>query len=316
MKHPKIRVDIEPLSEARWRKVDDVVLSAIDAGPSLRPPAPAKRRWIAPAAAAVAIAAAIVVYAKWPSNGNVQNAPVAHAPSHIETGSGRSFVQLGFAALDVGPSSEITTSGDEEHGVLVVLEHGRVDCEVAPRKERPPFVVQAGNVRVTVVGTHFTVNRDASGTSVSVAHGIVDVAHDGTVTHVAAGEAWPPPVLPVPSFAPSVLPIPSSAPPASTSASLASPPPSMRPHVPGPTDQSQYERAAQLERSDPEQARAIYLKLSEKGGPWASNALFAAARLASERGNASEAQRLSKQYLDRYPNGPNAEDARRLSGSR
>lgn len=306
MKHPKIRVDVEPLSEARWRKVDDAVLSAIDAGPSIRPAAPATRRWIA--VAAVAIAAAVLVYAKWPSK--VQTAPVAHAPSHIETGTGRSFVQLGFAALDVGPSSEITTSGDEEHGVLVVLEHGRVDCEVAPRKDRPPFVVQAGNVRVTVVGTHFTVNRDASGTSVSVAHGIVDVAHDGTVTHVAAGDAWPPPPPPPPE------PTPSSAPPASTSASLASSPPPVRPHAPGPTDQSQYEKAAQLERSDPEQARAIYLRLSEKGGPWAPNALFAAARLASERGNAGEAQRLSKQYLDHYPSGPNAEDARRLSGSR
>jgi hypothetical protein len=308
MKHPKIRVDVEPLSEARWRKVDDAVLSAIDAGPSIRPPAPARSRWVVPAVAAVAIAAGVLVYAKWPSGENVHTAPIAQAPSHIETGPGRSFVQLGFAALDVGPSSEITTSGDEEHGVLVVLEHGRVDCEVAPRKERPPFVVQAGNVRVTVVGTHFTVNRDASGTSVSVAHGIVDVAHDGTVTRVAAGEAWPPP--------PPEVPAPSAAPPASTSASLASPPPSVRPHLAGPTDQSQYEKAAQLERSDPEQARAIYLKLSEKGGPWASNALFAAARLASERGNASEAQRLSKQYLDRYPSGPNAEDARRLSGSR
>lgn len=301
MKHPKIRVDVEPLSEARWRKVDDAVLGSIDAGPSLRPAAPvARRRWIVPAAAAVAMAA-VVVYLKWPSAAHVQNAPIARAPSHIETGTGRSFVQLGFAGLDVGPDSEVTTSGDEVHGMLVVLEHGSVDCEVLPRKERPPFVVQAGNVRVTVVGTHFMVRRDASGTSVSVSHGIVDVAHDGTVTHVGAGEAWPALIVSPPAV--------------STSASLASSPPpvSARPHPPPPpSDQSQYERAAQLERSDPEQARTIYLRLSEKGGPWASNALFAAARLASERGNTAEAQRLSKQYLDRYPSGPNAEDARRL----
>lgn len=310
MKHPKIRVDVEPLSEARWRKVDDAVLSSIDAGPSMRPPAPVRRPWLVPAVAAFAIAAGVLVYTQWP----VAPAPVAHvAPSHIETGTGRSFVQLGFATLDVGPESEVTTSGDEEHGMVVVLERGSVDCEVSPRDRRPPLVVQAGNVRVTVVGTHFTVRREPSGTSVTVTHGVVDVAHDGTVTHVRAGEGWPP-VLAASSTAGMAPPPPSI----STSASLSSSPP--RPHVPAPpaapSDQAQYERAASLERSDPAEARAIYLRLSEKGGPWASNALFAAARLASERGNGAEAQRLSKQYLDRYPSGPNAEDARRLSGSR
>lgn len=312
MKHRKIRVEVEPLSDARWRRVDDAVMSAVDAGPSLRPPAPVPRRaWIRPAAAAVLLAAGLFVYVKWPSSPSPPPIPTSQAPSHIETGAGRSFVQLGFASLDVGPASEVTTSGDEAHGMLVVLERGSVDCEVSPRDRRPPFVVQAGNVRVTVVGTHFTVRRDAGGTSILVSHGIVDVAHDGTVTHVAAGEAWPSPVGPTASAAEP------EPPPVTPSASLASSHPvPAPPRAPPSSDQSQYERAASLERTDPVEARAIYLRLSERGGPWAPNALFAAARLASERGHAVEAQRLAKQYLERYPKGPNAEDARRLNVTR
>ena len=47
-----------------------------------------------------------------------------------------------------------------------------------------------------------------------------------------------------------------------------------------------------MERRDPDTATTIYQRLANKGGPWAPNALYAAGRLASERGNRTEATRL------------------------
>jgi hypothetical protein len=312
MKQQDIRVDVEALPEARWRKVDEAVFAAIEAGPSMVPPAPRRRPWIA-VGVAIAAAAALVIYAKWPAPPAKPLAVVA--PSHIETGTARSFVQLGFASIDVGPDSEVTTSGDEEHGVVVVLAHGSVDCEVAPRKDRPPFVVQSGNVRITVVGTHFTVTRSLTpnNTSVTVTHGIVDVSHDGTVTHVAAGESWPTlareiiPTDPLPTATATA-----SASPVVPSASLAfsRPAPSAAPKP--PSEQDQFNQAQRLERSDPAQARTTYMRIANKGGPFASMSLYGAARLASDQGDSAEAHRLAQQYLDRYPTGLNADDARRI----
>jgi hypothetical protein len=75
--------------------------------------------------------------------------------------------------------------------VDVVLDRGTVTCEVAPRRGRPPFVVDAGEVRVQVVGTRFTVTRGSGETSVGVDHGVVEVAVGGVVTVLHDGERWP-----------------------------------------------------------------------------------------------------------------------------
>ena len=60
----------------------------------------------------------------------------------------------------MAPQSTLLLAGDERRGVELYLERGRAHFEVAPRVQRPPFVVRAGAVRVTVVGTAFTVARD------------------------------------------------------------------------------------------------------------------------------------------------------------
>jgi TolA-binding protein len=73
-----------------------------------------------------------------------------------------------------------------------------------------------------------------------------------------------------------------------------------------------YEAAAQKERSDPGGAMREYRAIASGGGAWAANALFAAGRLAIDRGRADEGKRLLEDYLRRYPKGPNAEDAQRL----
>ncbi len=74
--------------------------------------------------------------------------------------------------------------------------------------------------------------------------------------------------------------------------------------------QAIFEEATGLERSDPTRASELYQKLESQGGSWARNALYARARLAASRGNVGEARRLLERYLERYPRGSNAEDAR------
>jgi hypothetical protein len=77
-----------------------------------------------------------------------------------------------------------------------------------------------------------------------------------------------------------------------------------------------FELAAQLELRDPEAALRIYGELasaeSRSDGGWAASALFAAARLEAERGRTQHARELSETYLQRFPRGPNADDARTL----
>jgi outer membrane protein assembly factor BamD (BamD/ComL family) len=71
-----------------------------------------------------------------------------------------------------------------------------------------------------------------------------------------------------------------------------------------------FEQAALLERSDPAQASKLYGSLESQGDSWAQNALYAQGRLEATRGNRAEARRLLERYLERFPNGSNAEDAR------
>jgi TolA-binding protein len=56
----------------------------------------------------------------------------------------------------------------------------------------------------------------------------------------------------------------------------------------------------------------LYATIEAEGGPWAPTALFARARLLAEQGRTAEARAALSRYLERYPRGPNADDARAL----
>lgn len=76
-------------------------------------------------------------------------------------------------------------------------------------------------------------------------------------------------------------------------------------------DRTEYERLARLESRDAAAAIDGYLALSRGNGAWAANALYAAGRLAADRGDTRAATFLSI-YLRRFPKGANAVDARDL----
>ncbi len=193
-------IDVEALSDLRWARIERSLFQKLDAPvgaqfvtrfPGLSGlPGPASGFWgrVATLVAASAAAAATsgILAAEL-----VRRAPVAEATSHIETHVTGSHVVVGEASLDVAPESELVVAGDDERGVLVVLGRGHVECEVAPRNGRPPFIVQAGDVRVRVVGTHFAVSRASDDVQVDVAKGIVEVQSHGDTQSVRAGQHWP-----------------------------------------------------------------------------------------------------------------------------
>jgi len=61
----------------------------------------------------------------------------------------------------------------------------------------------------------------------------------------------------------------------------------------------------------PEAIRTAYRTLARGNGPWAANALYAAARLAVTSDPAL-ALKLARQYQQRFPRGANAGDAAQL----
>ncbi len=86
------------------------------------------------------------------------------------------------------------------------------------------------------------------------------------------------------------------------------------PAVTGAILRERFQSGAALEVRDPLAAARIYRELASGAGPWAANALFAEARLSAERGQRDAAQALLSSYLERFPSGPNADDARALLG--
>ncbi len=334
-REPDERVVVEPLSEARWGRVERSLFAKLDeeGEAAAKSKTLLGKAWSSPwrAMAALAAAAGFAAAAGGAVSHGLWRPSPAVLASHIATGTAGSHVALAAAALDVGPDSDLDVSGDDDRGVLVVLDRGRVECEVTPRQGRAPFVVQAGDVRVRVVGTQFAVTRDSDGVSVDVTRGVVEVESHGEVQQVRAGGHWPTetPAPGSPAVDPGVTeavtsasahPVRTSAPPAGPRASAlreARPPASdetsaVQAPRPAPTPEDRYEAAARVEATDPDAALAIYGDLSRGSDAWSANALFAAARLELDRGHRARARRLLEQYLGRFPRGANAVDARDL----
>jgi len=332
-------IKVKPLSDERWSKVERSLFlrleqeeSAPAGGASRRPAGFGARAWVGAAVVLVAAAAAFVLFMRRPAPA------VFEQPSRITTGVSTSHLALAGLALDVEPESAVVVGAEMPQGLLIVVDRGGIRCEVAPRPSDAPLIVQAGATRVRVVGTRFSVHRVGESAVVKVQHGAVDVSSGGRSWRVAAGQEWP--MTEAPSSA-----APGPVPPASAGSSAgaeavaqgapsvpqraspvsgaknpqepASPPSDGRtaaveagPKSLEPSRQHVFEQAAALERRDPKRAMELYAELEPARDSWAQNALYARARLEASRGNRGEAQRLLELYLERFPRGSNAEDAR------
>jgi hypothetical protein len=318
-----VRPPIEPLSDVAWARIERGVWGELDAAPA--PDVTRDRRWavrpvwLAVGGALVAAAAiAAVVVMRHPVD-----RVASDGPSRVTTGDGPSDLTFGDARVSVAPRSAVLLTGSAEAGAVILIERGAASFEVAPRADRPPFVVHAGAVTVRVIGTRFSVARDGDNARVAVDEGVVMVVAPGVHVMLRAGEHWPSalasaPVIHVPSALASAPPStapPSTPPPipAPIPPPLAPTVPSRRPVAPTALDPARaFAAAAALEAADPRAALAGYRALARGTGPWAANALYAAGRLAVDRGDATAARADLTAYLRRFPTGPNAADARGL----
>jgi len=335
---------VEPLSDAAWSRVERGLWARMESSPATAESPPHWRRWwlvAAPLALAAAIAAIVLV----PRHRATELA-AGDESSRVVSGPAPSSVSFGDVHIELDASTALVTSHEPGHpGVL--LERGAAWFAVAPRLARPAFIVRAGDATVRVVGTRFRVARADEHCEVEVQHGLVEVQFHDRVVAVGAGQRWssespgdvaaiavaPPAVAPVappePTLAPVAPPEPTlDAPPApaeprpATRKAAAAPgdpqgkPPSSRaaaraPEAAADADRADYDRLAALEPTSPKAALAGYLALARGTSAWAAPALFAAARLAVDHRD-PRAETLLGIYLQRFPTGANATDARQL----
>jgi hypothetical protein len=329
---------IEPLSEAAWARVERGMWSELDAERPTGSRSPGPRRWwLVAAPLAAAAAAAVLLIA-------VRRAPTAlDEPSRVVTGAAPSSVLFGDSHIELDAVTALVMRHEAEHPT-VLLERGAAWFTVAPRRSRPAFIVRAGDAMVRVVGTRFRVARSEERIAVEVDHGLVNVNFRGSEVAIGAGQRWssdaprqitaaapaPPAAEPVPPAAAPVHEEPAApeAVPAPVHphrpARLGSPSrapagtPDARPEPSGTAaaplvdrDGAEYDRLAALEATSPGAALTGYLTLARGTSRWADPALFAAARLAVDRKD-SRAETLLGIYLQRFPRGANAADARQL----
>jgi len=376
------------MSDVSWARIERGLWSRLDAAEAAKDTSiertPSRiwfrdrRVWLAPVLA-VAAAVLVLVLTRDTERGTLPattaSVPAGLEPSRVVTGAAPSSVSFGDAHIELAAESAIVM-GHAQGAPGVLLEQGTATFAVAPRAERPPFIVRAGDTVVRVVGTRFSVAREEELVSVEVAHGIVEVQHRGHLQRVTAGQRWrssePDRVaraLPAPraddtrppgtghtagdtASAPDVdarTPAPDgdhrtaspdgdhrtaspdgdhrtaasdgdhrTASPDGDHRTAAS---DTRPRTPRPdrgsrseppdTARATYERLVALEARDPERALTGYLELSRGGSKWAAVALYAAGRLAADRGD-RRAETLLTIYLRRFPSGANADDARNL----
>lgn len=332
---------VEPMSDMSWARIERGLLARLDSQTTAPvEPAP-KRRWLYVAIPAVAAAAIAIVLAfqlggepsKTPQVADTTEPQLDVEPSRVVSGDAPSMVSFGDAHLTLSKKTAIVMSR-EGGSPSVLLERGTVDLTVAPRDKRPPFVVRAGDTVVRVVGTQFQVARYEEVVTVKVEHGIVDVQFRGNTVRVEQGERWTSeqpelatkvaaaePVSPVEPDEPKVdepkppKPVVGKTEPPKTQ-KPAQPDTSAEPTTPAQVrkidlDQLKFEKMQSLEVRDPQGAITGYLELSKGNGRWAANALYAAGRLAADRGD-PRAKTFLRIYLRRFPSDDNVMPARTL----
>lgn len=140
-----------------------------------------KRSAIAATIMLAFVAAAVISMLAWPTTPQPHVERIVTERSQHQAASlpDGSRVELGgLSAVSVRYSSESR---------MVVVDSGEAYYEVQKDAARP-FIVQAGPVTVTAVGTKFTVRREGEAVSVLVTEGMVEVSADPSLRAKSGGE--------------------------------------------------------------------------------------------------------------------------------
>lgn len=134
-----------------------------------------RRRWPRWAAAGVAVAACLAVFAL----PGVQRG--LWSDYHTDTAQVRTVALADGSTVTLDAQSAVDVSLDDTLRRVDLLQ-GRAFFEVSPDKARP-FQIKAGDTTVTVTGTAFSVAESADTVEVTVSHGSVVVANAQRLSH-------------------------------------------------------------------------------------------------------------------------------------
>ncbi|HUS31341.1 MAG TPA: FecR domain-containing protein [Kofleriaceae bacterium] len=326
----KIRVE-PPSPEVRRERVEKKLfaqLAAVEMAERVDAVLPQPRRSRVPymlgAAALAAAVLALVLFAR-------RDAAPTHevaSPSRVVTPvGGESRFIVGDAVIDAKSDTSVAVQHGEDGAITLVLDRGAVDCDVEPRHGRPPFRVLAGDLKVEVVGTRFTVTRTPS-LRVDVARGKVKVSTAAGTTLVEAGDSWPvvtaeaqpapaveQPVAEAPVAEAPVAEAPIADAPAPAPAPKATAPAVKKPAPVQPDEdlaQKSYRVAQKLETSQPAKAATIYRAIatdSTTTPALAATALLSLAQVELELHDPTAALSAAEEYVKRFPKAASAEEA-------
>lgn len=204
----------DPVPELDWERMERELLAAIDEEPAVVPRSEAPPRGTPYLWAVVAAAAAAMLFASWlwrqgptgeavdaASQAPTATTPVAEAPpspapsiegaravdiralapaSVVEAGKQTvTFTLAGVVTWKLSPGGRaIVDTVSVPHEIR--LERGRIDAEVNPDRPGQPreaFAIRAGDTRVAVRGTVFSVERRGDDVTVAVSRGEVAVGN-------------------------------------------------------------------------------------------------------------------------------------------
>jgi len=271
-------------------------------------PASNRRAWMfAGLGAAVAAAVILVVSTKGEAPAPARVAEDT-TPSRIVTPvGGESQFTVADAVIVAASDTSVDVKRAADGGITLVVARGAVDCDVAPRNNRPPFHVIAGDVSVEVVGTRFTVARTPS-PRVDVVRGKVRVRATGGTWLLSAGDSWTPPVSGSGEQVAEQAPVSDQTPEAADpqiEIDRVQNPPTLTPTPMAP--HAQYQLAQKLEATDVPRAAKMYRVVASSKDSWAAPALFGLAELEAKT-NATHALADCNEYLRRFANSAQAED--------
>ncbi|CAN5368892.1 hypothetical protein BH11MYX1_BH11MYX1_24060 [soil metagenome] len=308
----QIEVD-PPANELRRDRIERQVfaqlanLRAVERADAAVPVAPVRsyRPWVFGAVGA-GLAAAIALVVVSTKTGRPAPAPIVEetTPSRIVTPvGGESQFTVGDAVIVASSDTSVDVKRADDGGITLVVTRGAVDCDVAPRKNRPPFHVNAGDVFVEVVGTRFTVARTPS-PRVDVVRGKVRVRAPGGTWLLSAGESWTPPVSGSASDTVAVAPeVARVSPPAVPTPGTAP----RRTPVAQPDPHALYQTAQRLEATDPVRAAKAYRAVASTNDAWSAPALYGLAELDAKT-DATKALADCNEYLRRFARSAQLED--------
>jgi ferric-dicitrate binding protein FerR (iron transport regulator) len=183
---------VEKLSDVAWARVERNVFQRMTEGTVTHASAArdvkAERKnqwlWLAvPGAAAAAFALAF-----FSMNGPAGPAS-SDEPSRVVAGASPSSVSFGDAHVTLDANSAVVM--DQKAGKpTALLEHGAAVFGVAPRGDRGPFTVLAGDALVRTTQAKFRVTREGELARVSVEIGSVEIRFRGHDLKVAAQHSW------------------------------------------------------------------------------------------------------------------------------